>query len=71
MTASLAQSYSRVFFNPDTCKPFHHDLQWGEMQAGGREATRGTVFTTNDEEHTVVFWREGICSVWFTHIWTT
>lgn len=43
---SVAQSPVRVFFNPDTCKPFYHDLQWGEMLAGGRDATRGTVFTT-------------------------
>lgn len=28
---------------------------------GGREATRGTVFTANDEEHTVVFRRSDIC----------
>lgn len=27
------------------------------MWAGGREATRGIVFTTNDEEHTVVYVR--------------
>lgn len=29
------------------------------MQTGGREASRGTVFTTNDEEHTVVSCRTG------------
>lgn len=28
---------------------------------GGKEATRGTVFTANDEEHTVVFRRSDIC----------
>lgn len=34
VAVSVAQSYLRVFFNPDTCKPFHHDLQWGKCRLG-------------------------------------
>lgn len=34
MTVYVAQSPVRVFFNPDTCKPFHHDLQWGKRRLG-------------------------------------
>ena len=30
VTVSVTQTPLRVFFNPDTCKPFHHDLQWGK-----------------------------------------
>jgi len=32
--ASVAQSPLREFFNPDTCKPFYHDLQWGKCKLG-------------------------------------
>lgn len=41
------------------------------MQLGGREATRGTVFTTNDEEHNVVPRSPGICILLFTNMCIT
>lgn len=80
MTSSVAHfpfSFFRIFFYPDACKPFHHDLQWRKCRRGWRGGvgwvkggggvegvgggTRGTVFTANDEEHTVVFRRSDIC----------
>ena len=34
VTVSLARNHLRVFFNPDTCKSSHHDLQWGPRRPG-------------------------------------
>lgn len=41
VTVTVGQRPLRVFFNPDTCKPFHHDLQWGKHWLGAGRPPEG------------------------------
>lgn len=68
VSASVAQSPLRVFFNPDTCKPFYHDLQWGKCRLGaGRPPEE--LFAQQMMRNTVLF-RPDICSSLCTNIWS-
>lgn len=53
-TVSVAQSPLRVFFNPDTCKPFHHDLQWGKNRLGAGKPPEG-LFSQQMMRNTLLF----------------
>ncbi len=54
MTVSVAQSPLRVFFNPDTCKLFHHDLQWGKCRLGAGRPPEG-LFSQQMMRNTLMF----------------
>ena len=54
VTVSVAQSPLRVFFNPDTCKPFHHDLQWGKCRLGAGRPPEG-LFSQQMMRNTLLF----------------
>lgn len=69
VTVSVAQTPLRVFFNPDTCKPFHHDLQWGKCRLGAGRPPEG-LFSQQMMRNTLFFLAiPGICSLLFTNIW--
>lgn len=54
VTVSVAQSHLRLFFNPDTCKPFHRDLQWGKCRLGAGRPPEG-LFSQQMMKNTLLF----------------